>query len=61
MSLTEERNHWRKQMGSDTFQEPHYLTEYRINRDSDLWRSTRAVERLCEYILYLESKTNLSA
>jgi hypothetical protein len=55
MNLTEERNHWRKQMESGNFLDPHYLAEYRINRDSDLWRSTRAVEQLCEYILWLES------
>ncbi len=55
MNLIEERNHWREQMKSNTFVDPYYLAEYRNNRESELWRSTRAVEQLCEYILHLES------
>jgi len=56
MTLIEERNHWRQNMEAGTFDDPLYLMEYRINRNSELWRSTRAVEQLCEYILWLESK-----
>ena len=32
------------------------LEDYRDYRDSEHWRVSRAVEELCEYILYLEFK-----
>lgn len=59
MNLLEERNHWRKQCEDGTFEEPQYIKEYRTNRESELWRSTRQVEKLCEYVLYLESLVKL--
>lgn len=30
------------------------LEDYRRNRFSEEWRTSKAVEELCEYILYLE-------
>ncbi len=30
------------------------MRAYRLNRDSELWRATRQIEQLCEYILFLE-------
>jgi len=55
--LTDERNKWRRQLETQStdWDEPIYLQDYRLNRNSDLWRSTRALEKLCEYILYLEA------
>ena len=34
----------------------YYLEEYRKKKDDPLWRSTAALETMCEYILFLESK-----
>ena len=62
MNLIEERNSWRKEMEAGKFT-PHPLyNDYLTNRESDLWRSSRQLERIFEYIMYLEEKvlaTNL--
>ena len=36
------------------------LEDYRENRMSEDWRTSFAVEELCEYILYLEEQLNES-
>ena len=54
MTLVEERNSWRTEMRKGNF-EPHPLyKEYLANRQSELWRSSRQLERIFEYIMYLE-------
>ena len=40
--------------------EPYVLQQYRAHRDSNLWRSTREVEKLCEYVLHLEGTLSMS-
>jgi hypothetical protein len=51
--LVDERNKWRKEFeGGD--ENLIILNEYRKNRESESWRVSREVERLCEYALYLE-------
>ena len=52
--LTDERNEWKKLLESGGQLNIYVLQQYRQNRDSNLWRSTREVEKLCEYILFLE-------
>ncbi len=52
--LTDERYTWAYELKHSFWHEPYVLQQYRINRDSNLWRSTREVEKLCEYILHLE-------
>jgi len=52
--LTDERYTWRQELEHGFFHEPDILQQYRANRDSNLWRATRQVEKLCEYILFLE-------
>lgn len=39
---------------------PSFLSEYEINRTSELWRTSRFTEELCEYILYLEQQVKQS-
>ncbi len=52
--LVDERNKWRKEIEGGNFT-PHPLyEEYKANRDSELWRSTRQLEKIFEYIYYLE-------
>ena len=58
MTLPAERYKWREQMENGTFEIPHFLLEYKQNRDSDLWRMSRQHEKLCEYALFLEDKIN---
>ncbi len=58
--LTDERNKWRRQIKAGLWHEPYILQQYRINRESNLWRSTREVEKLCEYVLFLEGATTMS-
>ena len=54
MTLVEERNSWRAEMRLGNFV-PHPLyAEYLANRDSELWRSSRQLERIFEHIMYLE-------
>jgi len=57
--LTDERYTWRYELQHSFWHEPYVLQQYRANRDSNLWRSTREVEKLCEYILYLEGQCGL--
>jgi len=56
ITLTRERETWRWQMEQGKWAEPDIMTEYRKHRNTGLWRSTRVVESLMEYILFLESK-----
>ena len=53
--LVKERHGWREAMLNGTWQDPHLLAVYRENRMSNLWRSSRQAEQLCEYILHLEA------
>ncbi len=58
MNLLEERQSWRRKFEADVGEYPYLLTLYKEKRSSELWRSTRIMEYLCEYALYLESKVN---
>jgi len=58
--LTDERNEWRRQLESGSALNIYVLQQYRLNRNSDLWRSTREVEKLCETILFLEGAKPMS-
>lgn len=55
-ALVNERSQWRKEF-LDSKRVPWLLEEYKKNRYSELWRSARVVEELCEYVLHLESLT----
>lgn len=59
--LTDERDEWCQQLESGGQLDIYVLQQYRINRNSDLWRSTREVEKLCEYILFLERNCAMRA
>jgi hypothetical protein len=59
--LTDERHKWRAEIEQGLWYEPSVLQQYRANRESNLWRSTREVEKLCEYVLYLEHQLNKKA
>lgn len=56
MSLVEEREAWYEDYQTGKSCASPLLEEYRWNRNSNSWRSSRAVEELCEYILFLEDK-----
>lgn len=58
MSVVEERNKWREAMRRGDNKPSIILEDYRKNRDSDLWRASRAVEYLCELILFYEENIN---
>lgn len=52
--LAQERFSWRCKMLKGEFEDPYILSEYRKHCGSELWRASRQVEQLCEYILHLE-------
>ena len=54
MSVVEEREEWAR--NARQLADNYYLNQYKLNRGDPFWRSTRELERLCEYVLYLESK-----
>ena len=54
MNLIEERKNWRVEMENGSFVPHHLYRDYLKYRDSDLWRSSRQLERIFEYIRYLE-------
>lgn len=56
VNLVKSRNKWKKSFEEGNAPTQRVLIDYRNYRDTEDWRSTRAVEELCEYILYLERK-----
>jgi len=58
--LTDERDGWLKHLVSGGLLDIYVLQQYRLNRNSNLWRSTREVEKLCEYLLFLEGASPMS-
>lgn len=56
--VVKHRNSIRASIEALGYLESQILNDYRINRNSEAWRLSRAVEDLCEYILYLEDKQN---
>jgi hypothetical protein len=54
--LVAERESWRMDIQSGNFFVHELYEDYVLNRNSELWRSTRQLERLFEYIMYLEDK-----
>lgn len=55
MYAIEERSAWSKKFDKGELTS-YYLEEYRRNRDDPFWRSTRELEKLCEYAILLEKK-----
>jgi len=54
VNLLEQRNAWREQFEAGAALDSHILNEYKENRESELWRASRQIEKMCEYIIYLE-------
>lgn len=54
-AMSDKRDYWNAIFRSGNKPVAEILTEYRSFRDSEEKRSTRLVEELCEYVLYLES------
>jgi hypothetical protein len=54
MLAHEERQAWREEYEEGKQCDSYLLELYRHHRDDPLWRSSREVEKLCEYILFLE-------
>lgn len=56
MSLLSEREEWQEQYRRGGIGEPWLLQKYKKERATEEWRSTRLVEHLCEYAIYLENE-----
>ncbi len=54
--LQRERNKWREEFETGKFEPFVCVIEYKQNRTNELWRHSRLMERMCEYILFLEDK-----
>lgn len=54
--LVLERKKWRKDFEAGLACDAPVLRDYRQHRDSELWRVSSQVEKLCEYILFLEDQ-----
>lgn len=55
MNLVKQRNEWRKEAIYGDFHSD-VLQAYRTHRDREDWRSSETIEKLCEYILFLEER-----
>jgi len=53
--MSNKRDYWNAIFSTGKLPDADILIEYRSFRYSELKRSTRLVEELCEYVLYLES------
>lgn len=60
MNLVASRNKWRKEYESGAVPVWPDFEEYKLNRESEMWRSGSVAERFYEYVLYLEEKANES-
>lgn len=58
MNLVRDRESWRKlfESGFTIGVLPEFLYEYKKNRNSEYFRLSQSVEKLCEYIVYLEEQ-----
>lgn len=52
--LVEQRNEWRRAFEVGESPIMPMLDDYRKNRDSESWRFSSYLEKICEYVLYLE-------
>lgn len=53
------RDKWRDELKlNQTLNNHPILNDYRKNRDSNQFRMNSSIERLCEYVLFLEGKIN---
>lgn len=57
MNIVDERCELRKAFEEGYRPECPVLEAYRKNRNSPHWRLSKQIEILCEYILYLETKS----
>lgn len=58
MYALDERNSWYMAFDQGKLTS-YYLEEYKKNRDNPCWRSTRELEKLCEYAILLERKVEI--
>lgn len=56
MNLVKSRDEIRALIEANNSLDNPVLNAYKLNRDSEMWRVSKVVEELCEYILYLEGK-----
>lgn len=56
MNLVKSRDEIRALIEANNSLDNPILNAYKLNRDSEMWRVSKVVEELCEYILYLEGK-----
>ena len=54
MNLVKSRNKWRKEIEDGMIPVWPPFIEYKLNRESEMWRSSSMAERFLEYVLYLE-------
>lgn len=55
MYAIEERNSWAADFEKGQLKS-YYLEQYREGRNDPFWRSTRELEKLCEYAILLEKE-----
>lgn len=54
MNLKKSRDKWRDNFLAGNKLDNRFMRDYRRYRDSEEWRSTRLMEEMAEYILFLE-------
>ena len=55
-NLAEERNSWREQLEEGESLHIPVLDAYKDNRNSESWRTSSQIEKLCEYVMFLEDE-----
>ena len=55
-NLAEERNSWREQLEEGESLHIPVLDAYKDNRNSESWRVSSQIEKLCEYVMFLEDE-----
>ena len=51
--LVQERNNWREKLGQGEPLNIPVLEAYKESRNSESWRVSSQLEKLCEYVLFL--------
>jgi hypothetical protein len=58
MNLVKQRDEWKAKFENGEDYDSKILTDYVKYRNTEDWRSSKLMEEMCEYILFLENRLN---
>jgi len=59
MNLVSERDKWKQEFEMGYNSKVVFLSTYKKERNNETWRTSRPLEHLCEYVMYLEKQLEI--